>query len=266
MQDIEKLSEVLSALEAAELFRATRRIDGSEINGAAALEGELLIGGREVTLQLVLDSSFPLTLPRFFLRPWDALGFIPHVDQRGFVCFADPEGLIMNRRQPIQIVHEAFQRVVHVLTDGVTERNIADFADEFESYWNQLPGLIQLFSVLNPTDEVAEVIIAMGKDKWIVESKEHDISAFNNGACANGALTIQKAIYLPLEPGTIIIPPRPNGSFWTAEEARLALLSCLSEANSIRLQKLLRRRTRIREYVIVKLPCPRGGTTLFGIR
>jgi len=80
----------------------------------------------------VLDRSFPLRLPRFILRPWDALGFIPHVDQSGLVCFLDAEGIVLDRRRPVEVIREAWQRVVGTLADGVTGRNTTDFVDEFE--------------------------------------------------------------------------------------------------------------------------------------
>src|SRR6266568_2038863 len=260
--------EVLRAVEELGLFRAPRRIDNSEFADAAVLAGEISIAGHEATLWLVLDSSFPLTLPRFFLRPWDVLGVIPHVDWRGMVCFADPEGLVMDRHRPVQVVQEAFERAVHVLTDGVVGRNRTDFADEFEAYWRQLPGIISGDSVLDPAGEVTRVIIATDEaEKQItVAGSESDISAFCNGADVGGKYTLQKALYLPLESGMPVVPPRHDGPFWTAKEARRTLLASVSRANKVQLKKLLKRRTHSREYVIVKLPRPSGGATLFGIQ
>ena len=118
MQMKDRSDDVLHAVEELGLFRVPRRIESTEFADAAVLEGEISIAGHEVTLWLVLDSSFPLTLPCFFLRPWDALGVIPHVDARGKVCFADPEGLVLDRYRPVQVVQEAFERAVQVLTDG----------------------------------------------------------------------------------------------------------------------------------------------------
>lgn len=266
MQDTNRLDAVLDAVEEHGLFRAPRRIDGSEIGDAVAMEGEVCADGQWVTLWLVLDSSFPLRLPLFFLRPWDALGFIPHVDQNGLICFAGPEGLVLDRRRPAQIVQEAFHRVVRVLTDGVTGRNAADFVDEFEVYWSRLPDGIAALSTLDPSDEIHRVTIATSKERpmYVAES-QGEISTFYNGASIGGKFTLQNALYLPLEPGTLIIPPRPDGPFWTVEEARNALLPGLSTTNQTRLRKLTKGRAGFREYVIVKLPRPSGGATLFGI-
>ena len=116
----------------------------------AALEGEIVVAGRAATLRLVLDASFPLGLPRFFLRPWDALGVIPHVDRHGLVCYTDPEGLVLDRRRPVAVVECAFELAMGVLAEGVAGRNRADFADEWESYWRQLQGGVDVRSVLEP--------------------------------------------------------------------------------------------------------------------
>jgi molybdopterin/thiamine biosynthesis adenylyltransferase len=53
---------------------------------------------------------------------------------------------------------------------------------------------------------------------------------------------------------------------WSAEEARCALLPAVSEANMARLRRLIKGGTAAQEYVIVRLPRPSGGDTLFGIR
>ncbi len=268
MQDERQRQDLLNAIEELGPFQAPRRVEHSDLDGAVAIEGEVCVEGREATLRLVLGPSFPLELPRFYLLPWDTLGFIPHVmEENGFVCFADPEGLLVDRRRPVDVVQEAFGRALRVLADGVSGRNHADFVDEFEAYWSRLPQGIVAAAVLAPSDSLARVIVAVGRDNrlWIA-GREGDISAFRNGAHVGGEYTLQNALYLPLEPGASVIPPHADRPFWTAQETRDALLPGLSEANRARLRKLTKKRTRGREYVIVRLPRPSGGESFFGIR
>lgn len=260
--------DVLREVEGLGLFRNPRRaaVEDGEI-GVAALEGQVLVDGRQVTLRLALDDAFPQRLPRFYLRPWDTLGFIPHVEANGFVCFADPEGLVLDRRRPGDVVREAFYRAIGVLEDGMSGRNQSDFADEFGAYWARLPEGVELRSVLDPADDVRRVLIATRKgEEPVVVGDQDNLSAFYNGRAVGGKYTLQNAVYLPLEPNTILIPPRPDRPMWSAAEARRALLPAVSEANKARMRQLITGGTATREYVIVRLPRPSGGDTLFGIR
>lgn len=261
MKDNTQIDAILAAVEDHGLLRSIHRIDDR------TCEGEAVVEGRRAILRLDLGPSFPLALPRILLRPWDALGFIPHVDANGVVCFADEEGLILDRRRPGHIATEAIERAIAVLSDGVSGRNRADFADEFEAYWERLVDGVAVISVLDPPDDLREIIIAIGDNKALyVAADTNDITAYNNGTATDGPLTYQKALYLPLTPGTLIVPPRFDRPCWSADEARHALVSGLSDVNKANLRRLTKRRTRWREYVIVRLPRPSGGESLFGIR
>jgi molybdopterin/thiamine biosynthesis adenylyltransferase len=263
-----RLGEILRGVKDLGLFRDPRSVPIEELNGeSAALDGEVLVDGRWVTVRLVLDNPLPRKLPRFYLRPWDALGFIPHVQDTGLVCFTDPEGLILDRRRPLDVVREAFDQVLRVLTDGASGRNHADFSDEFEAYWAQLAGGVDLRSILDPVDHVHGVLIASRKDETaLVAGTQEDLSTFWNGAPVGGKYTLQNAVYVPLEPDTILIPPRPDQPMWSVDDARLSLVPRVSAANQRQLSALIKGRTRGKEYVIVRLPRPAGGDTLFGIR
>lgn len=259
--------EVLRGVESLGLFATPRRVLDEDGSGTKGLEGMIDVEGHEVTLRVVLDRSFPLSLPRFVLQPWDALGFIPHVDRRGVVCFADPEGLVLDRRRPVEIVADAFHRAIGVLRDGVTGRNRCDFADEFEVYWRQLPGHVTAISVLDPSDRVSRAVVAFAGDRLFgIARDEQELSAFLSGQPVNGTLRTQEALYVPLEEATIIIPPRPDSSFWNAADVRRVLLPAVSPANLRRLRKLTKGRPAGQVYVVFKLPRPSGGETLFGIR
>ena len=265
MQNKEWLKSVLDEVADLALFQSPRRVDCSGVEDFVALEGEIIIESRKVTLRLVLDPSFPLVLPRFFLHPWNALGFIPHIDQRGYICFTDTEGLIFDRYRPVEIVEESFHRVIQVLTDGATGQNHADFVDEFNVYWGYLPNTVPVISLLDPTDEVESVIIAFAKNKPLcIARTRNEITEFFNNA-EDLKYTFRKALYLPLKPGSLLVPPCPDGTFWTTEETQSLLLSNITDTNRVRLRKLAKKYSHVREYVIAMLPRPSGGEVLFGI-
>ncbi|MCC6175204.1 MAG: ThiF family adenylyltransferase [Chloroflexi bacterium] len=270
MLDPNRFDEVFRQAEDLGLVSQPRRVDATEFGGVAALEGEVDVEGRRATLCLVLDTGFPLKLPRFFLRPPDVLGLLPHVDRKGTVCFSDSEGIVLDRRNPLQIIEEAFERAMAVLADGVAGRNRADFGAEIEAYWRDITGVETACSMLNPGDEACRLVVAIGQieenRRLYIARDEGDLAAYCNGKPLNGTFTLQRGLFLPLESGTPLIPPPSIGPFWTVEEARRILLGGLSDANRRRLRKLIKRRARIKEYVVASLPHPSGGAALFGFR
>lgn len=267
MLDETQFGNILHEVERRRLLSNPRRVESVHRRTSFALEGEVIVENNTVTIQIVLDLTFPLQLPQFFLRPWNALGFIPHVDTKGLICYIEPEGLILDRYQPIEIVAEAFQRTLNILSDGVTGRNQVDFVDEFETYWSLLRDIQPVLSMLEPSDVVRRVTIAIDqkKDLLYVANDEAELAAYFNQKTLNGTFTIEKGLYLPLEPNTLIIPPRPDGAFWNAQQIHQIILPHLSDANHRILRQLTKRR-RSGKYVIVSLPRPSNGVSLFGFQ
>jgi len=224
------------------------------------------VGETDVRLRAELPARFPLKLPVVSLMPWDALGFIPHLET-GSVCYTDPEGLVWDASRPADAVEEALRRAITVLEDGVSGRNSADFTSEFEAHWIRLKRCEHVLSVLEPADEVRAVIMASqpGEVPWVATSIE-DLAAYRNGAPAAKKPSIRNVLFLPLRRDTRLIPPRPDGPCWTPEQARQRLLPALTDADRRRLKKLIRRSTRTYEFVIVQLPRPEGGESMFGLR
>jgi molybdopterin/thiamine biosynthesis adenylyltransferase len=261
------LDHVADAVVEQGLLLAPRRVP-AVAPGDVAVEGQLVIEGHPVTVKLVLPAEFPLSFPLLYLLPWDALGFIPHVmETSGYICYVAMEGLLLDPRDPVAIVAEAIRRAASLLRDGVTGANRADFVDEFESYWNSLPNAVRVFSLLEPGGEVCQVIRAVPKKGHsYLAASEAEISSFYHGLSVAGRYTIQNALLLALEAGSVVVPPRPDGAMWTAEEARAALLPGLSVESMARLRKLAKGRCKGQEYVAVGIPRPSGGTTMFGIR
>jgi molybdopterin/thiamine biosynthesis adenylyltransferase len=251
-----------------ELLLAPHRVGGPD-QGEAGVIGELQIGDCRVSVKLVLPPYFPLAFPLLYLRPWDSLGFIPHVmADSGYICYVASEGLLLDRRDPVAIVAEAIRRATVLLADGASGANRFDFVDEFEAYWSRLPGGVSILSLLDPGTEVRKVV-RMNSAKgtaWLVGSPE-DRAAFFNGRTSGGdKLTIQNAVYLPLELGSLVLPPRPDRPMWSAAEARAALLANLSAENLARLRALIRKRSKSQEYVFVAIPRPSSGAVVFGMR
>ena len=72
-----------------------------------AFEGYTVIEKQSIKLLIGLNKFFPLSLPNIFIRPFDQLGFIPHIDKDGFVCYVQNEGLLLDRNNPVGIIRDA---------------------------------------------------------------------------------------------------------------------------------------------------------------
>lgn len=259
--------DLIDQVIGAGLLANPRRINLA--SGALSLQGEVTADGREVALQLVVDPGPLMRLPRFFVRPSDALGTLPHVNRDGFVCYASPEGLVLDRRRPLDVVSEALDQVKRVLTDGLSGRTQNDFVDELEAYWRFLPGAIWMRSLLEPGDEVCNVLVATDRDgrserRYVIGTTD-DLTAFRNGHASRN-LTVHTALFLPLQPGTIVVPPPPDGPMWTPAEARRQLVAGLSATNRRRLLNLTQGRPDSRVDVVAKVPRPASGHALVGLR
>ena len=67
----------------------------------SAARGSLRIGTQIIDTIIGVREDFPHSLPVFFIVPNDILGFIPHVDHDGYVCYADREGVLLKSKRPI---------------------------------------------------------------------------------------------------------------------------------------------------------------------
>lgn len=262
------IDELLQALNSSPNFSEPRIINPSSSSSSTYIEGQIAIGEQSVDLVITLTQTFPLHLPVFRLKTADALGFIPHVDTYGIICFAEPEGILLDRNEPTLIVLESLERVLQLLNDGVTGKNKSDFVDEFEVYWGRRSEIDSVISFLQPGEEVQQVVFYYDQSNkpLYVANNQQEARAFFNQTNKPQQMTIQNGLYLPLEKGTLMKPPDPAGDFWTEEDIRRNIIPNLSEVNRTRLVKLLRGRNRRTKHLIIKLPRFTDGDNLFGIK
>jgi molybdopterin/thiamine biosynthesis adenylyltransferase len=258
---------VLAGVAARGRIRSARRVTFPGSPGLAVLEGEVDVAGDEVTVCLALPESFPLVLPRVYLRSWDALGFLPHMMPDGFICFADAEGLVQDRRNPVGVAEEALSRAVALLEDGKAGRNRAEFTDEFHTYWARLPGSIYVHSVLELHGAPRWALVAdLTENLRMLAGHVDEYCALLNLKPDEQAPATGRALYVPLQPGAEIVPPRHDEPFWSVQEVRRQLLPHVSTEDRARLRLLASGMPRAQEYVFFNLPDRVGGSTLFGIR
>lgn len=259
-------NNLLRAIEKDHLLRSPRRVVISD--SIVALAGRVDVEGCEVEIAIIVDPLLQHHLPIFLLRPWDALGFIPHIDPSGVICFLDNEGIVFDWRRPLDVVRECFDHVQRTLRDGVKGANHSDFIDEFEVYWQRLEGHVTALADLELPDEATEVIIASSPNadpSFRLAKNAEGLRRVPSSPGEYGPWSASRAIYLPLEAGTTLVPPRSDQPFWNVHDVRRLLAYCSTE-NRTRLAELIGHRVYKREYLIVRLSRPSGGVAIFGIR
>ena len=232
-----------------------------------AFEGQATVGGSEILLQVGLDKNFPRSLPLIFLMPWDALGFLPHVDNRGMVCYAQKEGLLLNRYAPATIIKEAIERSLQTLERGVRKENREDFVEEFEAYWARLEGLKLIPAAIEPDKVVQKVtsIVEAGQDENmpICLTRDPGIMRTYLDLDLSKSYIDHTAIYVPFKKDFHIEPPHYDG-LWELAWIQAIVQDGLSHQNYKRLQRWGRKCSR-EQSVIFGLPKPNGNTAMFGL-
>lgn len=243
-----------------------------DIDFSFVAEGEVTLKGQSVTVQIALDSRFPLHKPLFFLKPYDVLGFIPHVDKSGFICYVHDEGLIINTISVTAIIEEAFERAIKTLYDGVARTNSKDIQDEFEAYWSNLENVFLIESNVELTNRVKVIRVCQFENyPWLFAGDSNpDIMNYCYkyiGKPHMGKPTFIDALYIPLREGTKIIPPY-YGTFWTMNKIRRLLYKNVTGSNKRAIEMIVKHKVRHNTVLIImiSIPLSNGNKALIGVK
>jgi len=229
----------------------------------AAAQFNYQFDGKELSLAIGLDSSFPHNLPHLFLIPWDQLGFIPHIEHDGWICYAQKEGLVLNSEVPLAILNEAIERAITILYEGSNRENKSDFVDEFESYWLRQENIKKYSSFLTLSEEI-EVVYTGEKSEGnsFLFKKENNIDDFLNNQSKRNFTTVS-ALYVPLDKNNVI-PPK-YGSNWDIQQIRDIVWSNLTERKRKQLSnKLSKKKLKNIERLFISIPRNKQGQSLIG--
>jgi hypothetical protein len=268
-----ELSWIREHLEERGHLEEARCLDGAGLRGlrerqrevVGAIRGSLRVLDTSVTVTLAFPRRFPRALPVVYLEPWDALGFLPHVDLRGTVCYRDSEGVLLDHRSPEGIAEEALQMARALLEDGVQGKNHEDFLDEFEAYWVQLEGLRSITSFIEPHSVVRSILLARDAENSSLYLAEDQTSmqAFYRSAPLK-PVTYRNALFVPLKPDGVLRPPKPP-AMWSVDEIRRLVRAHVPIEQRRELERLARKLDKADEFVVLGIPRPGGGKTLVGL-
>jgi len=264
---VEALTSSSGVASVTELHKKHLSADWAKGRGVVeAYQLEVDMTGNAVTLIFGIKNDFPQSLPIIFLTPLDLFGIIPHVEDDGYVCFAQEEGLLLISDDVEGIVQESLSRAINVLNEGISGKNQMDFLDEFGAYWDRQFGIKTINSFVAPSDNVKPVKIVKNDKKWNLLDEVRDFKRFFNVPVHRTIETVKAThgIYIPLKKGTVLIPPNPK-AFWSLPEIRQLVFDNIEDSNLTELETLLKKSKRD-EVILFSLPRLSVGETLFCIR
>jgi molybdopterin/thiamine biosynthesis adenylyltransferase len=244
--------------------------DYRRVSHAFRIQIEILDGPATLVVGLLPD--FPSSLPLFF-DSQRQFGFIPHVEEDGFICYTRDENLVIDERYPGAVVLDCLKKVVDILEKGETVSNNFDFLEEFEVYWGRTCAYFAHAMI----DELNESVRELG---LTVLSFEKNLTFFAYEKTMNPFPYMEKlfhqdlstkekrrCLYIPLDPGTFIKPPR-KGEVWSFKELKDNIFKHLSKTKREHLLQLLRRTPKSNrriEHLILSLTIEPNKKALFGV-
>jgi molybdopterin/thiamine biosynthesis adenylyltransferase len=233
----------------------------------AGVEGEIKIDGKEIFLWVGIKENFPLTLPIIFLRPADVLGKIPHLEEDGYLCYLDSEGLFLDSSNPVGILVEAVEQATELLEKSVSGENKWDFMDEFHAYWQKLnPQTPSLPAFLPVDNTLRRIYVYKDGDRYILVTDRIDRACayFNHQNKHLKFYTRHTALYVSLESDTFLIPPTSE-KLWNVKNLQEIIRKHVLADNQEKLREYRVRKNRSEELVIMGIPRPQGEMTLIGL-
>lgn len=238
-----------------------------------AFEFQHTIEGKLLTIQIALPKRFPLDKPMFFLKNPKVLGFLPHIEKDGFVCYSFDEGLLLDQSNPSGIVREAFIRAETTLCEGILKINHKDFLKEFESLWSRQKNIVLVDTIFSPGDCFEKILVFVdeksGKTVFVNKLDDENKRVLKTLYKCDVLKEFQtyRGIYIPLREGTDIIPPT-YWDFWDIKQIKKVIFNNITSSTKRKLNTYIKKQTFKRnekEYILISIPLGKEQKILIGI-
>ena len=216
--------------------------------------------------RFVFDASFPCSLPNVFLLEKELVGTIPHVDAVGLLCIDVSDSIIVDYRQPENLIGAIIESAVELLDSGSLKINRRELSDEYEGFFeplsSRIPGnvigsdipqklYLKLWRPTNGRQTDGEPFFIQGEGQGLPEQ-------YSNFAKTSAFQTI-KVIYIPTEHS--ILPPRGAKSLDAAYIYEI--FSLVGTQFSKPITKIIKKCSSAREhYILFGLPRSKGMRSL----
>jgi molybdopterin/thiamine biosynthesis adenylyltransferase len=221
----------------------------------------------EIRMLVGFDRYFPRHKPSYFLQPVDALGYIPHIETDGWICYSHDDYLFMDADNPAGVIAGTFALAKKTLQDGYLRKNEVDFLNEFESYWKRLAGCKEVYASLTVGGEVRKIKIGKrGKLVFALDDEADCAEAMRRLlGDAHHRTPLSNGIYIPLRNGAKIFPPAYDHQF-SVQEIYTFIWDNLSDANKKEIAKLSEDNSKREHYIFFSFEQPNGNRAIGGFK
>lgn len=225
----------------------------------------LIVNDQKVPVKLNIPDQFPYESPYFILPRFDYLGFLPHILPLGNICYVEKESVYINIDEPEFVFQASVELAIQTLKDGLEGKNHQGFREELNVYWQRnIPmasGLLA-YSYINPENQTKTILVEK-QDKKILTLYQ-DRYLFK-GQRSTSQRPIESGLYIPLQAGDLIIPPKYDEQ-WNTEQFIAWLKPKVSQENwQCAITYLQDKPSKKFEYLILGIPRTTGPTLLVGI-
>lgn len=128
-------------LQNSEIIKAVEEVKEKKVFDNSYLmvfQGDLVINENDgIAVYIAIPQNWELDLIDIYLKNYDELGFLPHIDRKGKLCLFETEGILIDHNLE-GILLQSLLRAQEILKEGVSGENQIDFINEFELYWAEL--------------------------------------------------------------------------------------------------------------------------------
>jgi len=112
-------------------------------------EGELKVGQQVFHLVGGIPHQYPIHFPIFSITGDQARIKIPHLGPHGGVCYYEREGMVIDRKRPLEIFDSSVEKLIQTIKEGLEHRNEKDFLSEIHFYWDSSSSPIKATSLID---------------------------------------------------------------------------------------------------------------------
>jgi len=243
-------------------------VELNESDDYFSFQCELFPRGESLKVKLLVPKRFPMELPRIYLSRFDELGFLPHIEPKGSVCYLEKESVYTNVEEPLIVFQASVELAIQTIIDGLEGTNKDDFREEFNAFWDRNESISDLLiaSFVEIGDTVKKIQILKDNKRAVIYEFGANIDRQKNVFLDKKKTLTKSGIYIPIISDCEVIPPKFNEK-WSVNELIKWLKPKISDSNwKLLTESILTKNPSKFEYLVIAIPRTTGPELLIGIQ